>query len=299
MTTLGDRPPTASTPLPATSVVPRRGRRGPLAWSQVVLHLILFCVAFLAIIPLVWCVLASFKSFKELMTSTDLLPQVWTLHAYQTVFGLQYLWSGFRNTLIVTFTVTAAQVFTSTLVGYVFAKHEFRGKNVLFVTLLSSMMVPGAVTLIPNYLTVSFLGMNNHLTGLIVPGLFTVFGIFMMRQFMFNVPVEMIDSGRIDGASEWRIFFQIIIPLCLSPMAALGILTFLGVWNDFLWPSIILTTQDNQTLPLIVAGLQGYFWTQYDYLIAAAVVTVVPLMAAYICGSKYMIQGIAMTGLKL
>lgn len=299
MTTLGDRPQRATTGVPAVSALAGRKRRRPVRWNQIALHVILVIFAFLAVAPLVWCVFASFKSFKELLTSTDLLPHVWTTHSYAAVFGLQYLWSGFRNTLIVTGIVTAAQVFTSTIVGYVFAKFTFWGKSTLFVVLLASMMVPFAVVMIPLYLTVSSFGMNNHLTGLIVPGLFTVFGIFLMRQFMFNVPSEMIDCGRIDGASEWRIFFQIVIPVCLSPMAALAILTFLGVWNDFLWPSIILTTQDRQTLPLIVAGLQGYYWSQYDYLIAAAVVTVVPLMLVYIFGSKYMIQGIAMTGLKM
>jgi multiple sugar transport system permease protein len=299
MTTLDQQPQSTVTSRPVTAVPTKPARRKPLPWGQLVLHIILFIFAFLAVMPLVWCVFASFKSFKELLTSTDLLPHVWTLHAYKTVFGLQNLWTGFRNTIIVTVSVTVAQVFTSTIVGYVFAKFTFPGKNILFVALLASMMVPFAVVMIPLYLTISSFGMDNQLTGLIVPGLFTVFGIFLMRQFMFNVPSELIDCGRIDGASEWRIYFQIVMPLCYSPMAALGILTFLGVWNDFLWPSIVLTNPARQTLPLVVAGLQGYFWTQYDYLIAAAVVTVFPLMLVYLFGSKYMIQGIAMTGLKL
>lgn len=299
MSTLGNRSQTSVASGPATAVSGKRPRRKPVPWDQVVLHIILFIFAFLAVMPLIWCIFASFKSFKELLTSTDLFPHVWTLHGYRTVFGLQDLWSGFRNTLIVTCSVTVAQMFTSTIVGYVFAKFNFWGKNLLFVVLLASMMVPFAVVMIPLFLTVSSFGMNDQLTGLIVPGLFTVFGIFLMRQFMFNVPSELIDCGRIDGASEWRIFFQIVMPLSFSPMAALGILTFLGVWNDYLWPSIVLTNPARQTLPLVVAGLQGYFWTQYDFLIAAAVITVFPLMVVYIFGSKYMIQGIAMTGLKL
>lgn len=288
--------PVTGVPVSATALA---RRRRPVAWGQIVLHAILIIVAFVAVMPLVWCIFASFKSFKELLTSTDLLPHVWTLHSYRAVFGLSNLWTGFANTLIVTCAVTAVSVFTSTLEGYFFAKFEFPGKNALFVALLATMMIPFAVIMIPLYLTISGFGLSNQLGGIIVTGLFSTFGIFMLRQFMFSVPSELLDSGRIDGASEWRIFFQIVIPLSLSPMAALGIFIFLGVWNDFLWPSIVLTTQDRETLPLVVAGLQGYFWQQFDYLITAAVVSVIPLMVVYIFGSKYMIQGIAMTGLKM
>lgn len=279
------------------SVATRRPRR--LSWGQLVLHLILIIVALTAVMPMVWCFFASFKHFKELVSSTSLLPQVWTLDSYKAVFGLTGLWSGFRNTIIVTISVTAATVFTSALEGYVFAKFVFPGKNLLFMGLLATMMVPFFVVLLPLYLIVSGFGWVNHLTALIVPGLFSAFGIFLIRQFMFNVPDELIDSGRIDGASEWRIFMQIIIPLARSPMAALGILTFLGVWNDFVWPSTVLTSQNEQTLPVIITGLQGLYWQNYDYLITAAVVSVIPLMLAYIFGSRYMIQGIAMTGLKM
>jgi len=294
-TALDDRPRTS-----AASARAARARRIPrVRWGQVAAHIILIVVALVALLPLVWCVFASFKHFKELVSSTDLLPQVWTLDSYKAVFDLGSLWTGFRNTIIVTCSVTAAVVFTSTLEGYVFAKFDFPGKNILFTILLATMMVPFFVVLIPLYLIISGFHMTNHLTGLIVPGLFSAFGVFLIRQFMFNVPNELIESGRIDGASEARIFAQIVVPLARSPMAALGILTFLGVWNDFIWPQVVLTTQDRQTLPIIISGLQGLFWQNYDYLITAAVVSVLPLMVAYIFGSRYMIQGIAMTGLKM
>jgi len=277
----------------------RRSRRVRVQWSQITLHAVLIFFALVAVMPLVWCLFASFKHLGEIVSSTALLPKVWTLDNYREVFRLQALWSGFRNTSIVTLSVTTIIVFTSTLEGYVFAKFNFPGKDLLFVTLLATMMIPFIVTLIPLYLIVSGFGLTNHLTGIIITGLFSTFGIFMLRQFMFNLPSELLDSGRIDGASEWRIFFQIIVPLSTGPMAALGIFVFLGTWNDFLWPSIVLTTQDRQTLPVVITGLQGLYWSNYDYLITAAVVTVVPLMIAYLFGSRYMIQGIAMTGLKM
>jgi multiple sugar transport system permease protein len=292
-----DQPSSAGTRV--ASVLTRRSRRVRLEWSQFVLHLILIVVTLSALLPLVWCIFASFKHYKELVTSQDLLPHVWTFDAYSVVFGMESLWTGLRNTVIVTFSVTLVSVFTSTVEGYVFAKFDFPGKNILFLLLLMTLMVPFAVVMIPLFLIISNFHLQDQLGGVIVTGLFSTFGIFMMRQFMFNVPNELLDSGRIDGASEWRIFFQIIIPLSLSPMAALGIFIFLGTWNDFLWPSIVLTTQDHQTLAIVVQGLLGLFVTQYDYMITAAVLTLVPLMIAYLFGSRYMIQGIAMTGLKM
>jgi ABC-type glycerol-3-phosphate transport system permease component len=287
--------------VPATVATarPARPRRRRVDWSQGALHFILIIIALVAVMPMVWCFFASFKYFHELVSSSDLLPHVWTLHSYDTVFGLTDIWTGFRNSIIVTCSVTISAVFTSVLEGYVFAKFDFPLKNVLFIALLSTMMIPFIVVLIPLFLILKDFGLVNQLAGIIVTGLFSTFGIFMLRQFMFNIPSELLDSGRIDGASEWRIFFQLIIPLSTSPMAALGVFIFLGTWNDFLWPSVVLTSSDRQTLPVVIQGLQGLFWTQYDFLITAAVVTLIPVMICYLFASKYMIEGIAMTGIKL
>jgi multiple sugar transport system permease protein len=299
MTTLPDKTQAPATGEPVRLARVRRSQRLHVPWGQVAVHVILIIIALAAVLPLVWCVFASFKHFRELVSSTALFPHVWTLDSYKTVLGLTNLWTGFRNTIIVTFSVTAAAVFTSVLEGYVFAKFDFPFKSVLFVALLATMMVPFIVVLIPLFLILKDFGLVNQLTGIIVTGLFSTFGIFMMRQFMHNIPSELLDSGRIDGAGEWRIFFQLIIPLSMSPMAALGIFIFLGTWNDFLWPSVVLTSSDRQTLPVVIAGLTGLYWTQFDYLITAAVITVIPLMICYLFGSRYMIEGIAMTGMKL
>jgi multiple sugar transport system permease protein len=283
--------------LTPTLVRRRRGLRLP--WRQAVLHAMLVVTSFVAVGPLVWCVFASFKRFKDLMTSLSLLPQVWTLDNYAAVLAVSNLWSGLRNTLIVTCSVTAATVLTSTMAGYAFSKYRFWGRDQLFIMLLVTLMVPGAVTLVPVYLVVGQLHLINQLAGVIVTGLYSTFGIFLMRQFMFSVPDELIAAARIDGSSEWRIFGQVVVPLSAGPMAALGILTFLGVWNDFLWPFVVLTSSDRQTLPLVIYGLLSYYFTPYDKLIASGVLTLIPLMVAYLFGSKYMIRGIAMTGLKL
>src|SRR6185437_1698500 len=186
----------------------------------------------------------------------------------------------------------------STMAGYVFAKYRFPGKELLFLVLLATLMVPFVVLLVPLYITISHAGLSDSLAGVIVTGFYSPFGIFMMRQFILTLPLELLEAARIDGASEWRIFGQIVIPLSASPAAALSIFIFLGTWNDYLWPFVVLTSPGNQTLPLFLTGLQGLFITRYDYLIAAGVLTSIPLMVAYVFGSKYMIRGVAMTGLK-
>ncbi len=283
---------------PGVMPEPAKWRPRRLEKDQLLVHAVLIVATLFAVAPLIWCIFASFKSFKEVMESGTLLPHTWTLESYRAVFGLSNLWIGFRNTVVVSFTVTAVTVLTSTMAGYVLAKYRFWGRDALFVLLLATLMVPFAVILIPLYITVGSMGLSNHLGGVIVTGLCNTFGIFLMRQFMGSIPYEMLEAARIDGTSEWRIFIQLVIPLSASPMAALAILVFLGVWNDYLWPLVVLSSEDEQTLPLVLAGLQGFYSTRYDYLIAAAILTTIPLMLAYLFGSKYMIRGIAMTGLK-
>jgi ABC-type glycerol-3-phosphate transport system permease component len=278
--------------------MPVRRRRLRLRLPQVALYVVLSVGVLLALVPLIWAVFGSFKAFKELMESRALLPNHWTLDAYQYVMGLSGIWTGFRNTVIVTVSVTGVSVVTSTMAGYVFAKYNFPGKDLLFVVLLATLMVPFVVILVPLYITISDWGFSDSLSGVIVTGFFSTFGIFMMRQFMLSLPTELLEAARIDGGSEWRIFAQIVIPLSASPAAALGIFIFLGTWNDYLWPFVVLTSPSNQTLPLFLSGLQGLFITRYDYLIAAGVLSSIPLMVAYLFGSKYMIRGVAMTGMK-
>jgi multiple sugar transport system permease protein len=161
------------------------------------------------------------------------------------------------------------------------------------------MMVPFAVVLVPLYITIAHMGLANRLGGIIITGICSTFGIFMLRQFMETIPFELIDAARIDGASEWRIFFTIMLPMSTAPMAALGVFTFLGNWDSFLWPLIVLNSPDKQTLPLVLAGLRNLWWTRYDMWSAGSMLTVVPVMTIYSFASKYFIQGIAMTGLKM
>jgi len=252
-----------------------------------------------AIFPFIWMIFASLKPFKELVESRALLPETWTLRNYEEILGRVNFVAAFRNSIVSAVSVTVVSVFTSSVMGYIFSKYRFVGKEVLFTIILSTMMVPFAVIMVPLYITIAnSFGLADHLAGIIVTGFYTAFGIFLMRQFMESIPFELIDAARIDGASEWRIFFTLVLPMSMSPMSALAVFVYLINWDSFLWPLIVLNSQDNQTLPLVLAGLRNLWWTRYEMWAAGSMLTVVPVMAIYAFASRYFIRGIAMTGLK-
>ena len=204
----------------------------------------------------------------------------------------------FWNSTLVSVVVTACVVLTSTAAAFVFAKYRFYGKEQLFIVILMTMMVPFAVVLVPLYVTIADIGLNNKLNGVIVPVLFSTFGIFLMRQFLEGIPSDLIDAGRIDGASEWWIFSRIVIPLSTAPMAALAVFTFLFNWDNYLWPLVVLSSPKSQTLPLVLAGLRSLYWERYDMWAAGSMLTVAPVMLLYAVAQKQFIRGITMTGLK-
>ena len=266
--------------------------------SQGLMHVVLLAMVVLALAPFVWSIFASFKPFKELVSSQNLLPHTWTLNSYREIFTRAHFLDAAQNSIIVAVSVTVATLLTSSAVGYVFAKYRFWGKDLLFIILLSTLMVPFSVILVPLYIRIADIGLSNSLGGIIVTGLWSTFGIFMMRQFMETIPFELLDAARIDGASEWRIFFQIVMPLATAPMAALGVFTFLANWDSYLWPLVVLNSPEKQTIPLILAGLRSLYLTRYDMWAAGSMLTVVPMMIIYAFASKWFIRGIAMTGIK-
>ena len=266
--------------------------------GTVIPHAVLITLSLGAVIPFLWMTMASFKHFKELVESRRFFPIVWTLDNYkEIIFRVNFL-TAFRNSIVAAVSVTAVAVFTSAAVGYVFCKYRFWGKEVLFTVILATMMVPFSVVLVPLYITIGKLGMNNELAGIIVTGFWSTFGVFMMRQFMETIPSELIDAARIDGASEQRIFLTIVIPMSTAPMAALAIFIFLGNWDSFLWPLVVLNSPEKQTIPLVLAGLRSLYWTRYEMWAAGSMLTVVPIMTIYAFASKWFIRGIAMTGMK-
>jgi multiple sugar transport system permease protein len=241
--------------------------------------------------------LGSFKTYTDL-TSGGFWPNPWTFENYRELVTRVNFPAAFANSVIVATVNTAAVLMTSSAAAYVFAKYRFWGKNQLFTAILSTMMVPFAVVLVPLYVTISNLSLANKLGGIVVTGLFSTFGIFMMRQFMETIPDELIDAGRIDGASEWWIYGRVVLPLAGSPMAALAVFTFLGNWDSFLWPQVVLTAPDTKTLPLILAGLRSIYWERYELFCTGSMLTVAPVMILYAIGQRQFVRGLAMTGLK-
>jgi len=261
-------------------------------------HLVLILFSFLGIMPFIWMTFSSFKHYKELMQSTNLLPQEWTLDNYSEIINRVNFLAAMQNSVVVATAVTLATLLTSAMMGYVFAKYRFPGKELLFALLLATMMIPFAVVLIPLYVFIADIHLMDSLGGIMVTGLCSTFGIFLMRQFLETLPSELLDAARIDGASEWRIFGQIVVPLSGAPLAALGILTFLGNWDSFLWPSLVLSSPEHQTIPVVLNGLRSLYWSRYDLWAAGAMLTVIPVMTIYAFASRQFIRGIAMTGLK-
>jgi multiple sugar transport system permease protein len=205
----------------------------------------------------------------------------------------------FFNSTLVAIVVTLGNVVFCSMLGYALAKLEFRGKRVIFALVLGMLMVPAIAILVPLFVLVSNLGLTNTYAGLILPYLAAPIGVFLMRQYFLGLPDELIQAARVDGASEFRIFWNVMLPLCGPALATLAILTFLGSWNNFIWPLVVAQTEDRYTLPVALALYSvGQNATQYGVLLAGAVVVVLPVIAIFLALQRHFVQGIAMTGIK-
>lgn len=273
----------------------RHGER-PRWWLYIVLTLGLIAM----IMPFVWMILGSFKTDAEIRANpTGFLPENATLENYETLFGRLDFATFFMNSVIVAVFVTLGNIVFCSMVGYALAKLQFRGKKLLFALVLGTLMVPGVVTFVPLFVLTANLGLVNSYPGLILPFLISPLGVFLMRQFMLSLPDELIEAARIDGASEWRIFLRVIMPMCGPAVATLTILTFLASWNNFLWPLVVATKEDMYTLPVALALYSvGQNAARYGLMMAGAVVVVVPILTVFVFLQRYFVQGIALTGIK-
>ena len=250
-------------------------------------------------LPFYWTLITSIKLPAETMT----YPIIWIpskitfahfVKAWHANFPIYY-----RNSIVVAAAVVSGNVFTSAMAGFIFAKYDFRFKNALFLAVLSTMMVPFAVVLIPTFMIVArYMGLKDTLWALIIPALISPFGIFLMRQFITSIPDELIQAPRIDGASDWRIFWQIILPLCKPALSALVIFHFIWIWNDFLWPLIVTDSDRSRTLPIGVALFAFQRWLQYNLTIAGSVLVMVPVLVFYFIFQRAFVEGIVLTGMK-
>jgi multiple sugar transport system permease protein len=254
----------------------------------------------LVVVPFLWMLVSSFKPEQEVRA----VPPTWwpetvTLDNYRTLFTKLDFPTYFLNSAIVAIAVTLGNMLFCSMLGYALAKLSFPGKKALFTIVLGTLMVPGVVTFVPLFVLTTKMGLSNSLIGMILPFLAAPFGVFLMRQYIGALPDELIQAARIDGAGELRIFTSVIMPLCGPALATLGILTFLGSWNNFLWPLVVAQTEDKYTLPVALALYAvGQNATQYGLLLAGSVVVVLPVLAIFLLLQRHIMQGIAMTGIK-
>ncbi len=269
--------------------------------EKYLLWLLLFIGSIAMVGPFYWMLVTSFKIRQELIQYPPTWwPETFTWRNWEEINNLQ---AGsfnlfFRNSLFVSLAITSLTLLTSAMAGYVFAKLPFPGRDRLFWVVLGMMMIPFTVSLIPSYALMDRFGWINSYWALIIPVAISPFGIFLMRQFMMALPGDLLDAARMDGASEFRVFFQIVIPLSQAALAALGILTFLAQWDNFLWPLVILQDADKFTIPIGLAGFRGRLGTDVGPTAAGSIFAVAPVVVIYIILQRRVIEGIALTGLK-
>ena len=287
-------------------------------------YLILAPTAILFVAPFAWLLSASFQPVSTIFAN----PPTWvpddpTMDGYKGFLGVGDLteaergrgsgdWRWFANSAFVAISITVLQTFFNALCAYVFAKRKFPGRNVIFVLFLSTMMVPPVVTLIPNYIIIQrvpFFGGNDWMgqgghglldsySGLILPGVVSAFGIFLLRQYMLSIPDALIDAARIDGAGEFRIFWSVVLPLCIPALAANAIFTFQGAWEDFLWPLVVMSDPDKYTAPVGLALFVVQNRTSWNLLFAGSVIACIPMILVFVFFQRHFVQGIALTGTK-
>lgn len=266
---------------------------------RIFIHLLLLLGLAITLAPFIWMISTSFKSSESVFTfPPQWIPKNPTTEQYQALFREVNFLQFFKNSTIVAFGITLFSLFLNSLGGFAFAKYKFPGREKIFALLLATMMVPGQITMIPVFLMLKSIGLINSYWGLIIPAGASAFGIFLMRQFITTIPNDLIESARIDGCSEFRIYWTIILPLCKPVIAALGIFTFMGSWNAFLWPLIVMIKENMYTLPVALANLSGQYATKFGLLMAGAVVVVAPVIIVFILAQRYVIKGVAVTGLK-
>lgn len=269
--------------------------------GNIVAYILLVIGGIAMMVPFLWMVFTSFKTIGEIYSfPPTFLPEQWLWSNYTKAWTLLPFNKFFLNSGIVSACVVLGQLFTCSLAGYSFGRLRYPGRDRLFFLYLATMMIPFAVIMIPLYVQMRWMGWVDTLWPLIVPAIFAPWGTFMMRQFMSTLPRELEDAARIDGASFFRIYRTIILPLTKPALATLGIFTFLGSWNNFLWPLIIISSLNLKTVPLGMMAFQSRMpaKTPWELVMAAATFSIIPILIAFVMGQKYYVQGIVTSGIK-
>lgn len=272
---------------------PSRRRQGFVAYPLLIL------IGLVGLLPYYWMVSCSVKTTANLFAvPPQWVPNPITWRAYGEAWRAQDFTRYFLNSALVALAITAGNLLLASLAGYSLAKFRYFGRGLLFLLILSTMMLPLEVTMVPLFLIVKTFNWPNTYAGLIVPFLVEGFGVFLMRQYLQGIPNELIEAARIDGASELRIYAQVVMPLCKPALAALGVFTFREAWDMYIWPLIIVTKDSLRTLPLGISLFMSSFGTAWDQLMAVAAIGTLPMILLFFFLQRSFIQGIAITGLK-
>jgi multiple sugar transport system permease protein len=286
---------------PRTTQVTSARRFGSHHVTRIVVYAILILGTLVTLVPFIWILATSFKSASEIVRiPPTFFPEKWTAQSYLTIFNDPKipLARFYFNSAFVAIMRVVITLFISSLVGFVFAKYYFRGKNVLFVYILIQLMIPFQVVMIPAYLILVQIKLIDSLWGLIVPTMVDAFGIFFMRQFIETFPNDLIDAARIDGSGEFGIYRKIVLPNLGAALATLGIFTFMATWNDYLWPLIVITTHEKRTLPLLLTWYTSQHGQRYDLTMAASILVLVPVLLVYVFFQRWIVRGVALSGMK-
>jgi multiple sugar transport system permease protein len=286
----------------AERVVSYRATRGARSRSYLrtgLIYLLLILGGVTMAIPFLWMLSTSLKAQQfVLVVPPEIIPKAPTLDSYRQLAELFPIWRLLGNSVVVAACVTLGQLLTAAMAAYAFARMTFRGRNVLFLLYLATLMIPSQVTITPLFILMRYLGWINTYQGLIAPGVFTAFGTFLLRQHFLSLPRELEEAAYIDGATPLHVFARIIIPLSGPALATLAVFSFMNSWNAFLWPLFVVRDTQLMTLPVGLASLHGRYLTQWNLVMGGAVLTVLPMLLVFLALQKYFVKGVVMSGLK-
>ena len=277
------------------------GRRGIMREKnkQIWIYVLLILGAIIMIIPFGWMIIVAFTKpdITYQMTLSNVINSL-SLDHFRSLFTEYNILRYAANSIIVSVVSTAGQILICAMSGFVFARIDFKHREKIFILYLATMMIPVQATVIPQYILINKMGLINTYAGLFLPGLFNAFGTFLMRQYFMGVPKALEEAACLDGAGYIRIFFQIMLPLAKTGLAVLAVTSFMGAWNDFLWPLLVASDDLHTTLPLFLSQLQGRWYVDWSVLMGATLISVLPILIVYLFAQRYFIEGVQNTGIK-
>lgn len=282
----------------STAVVMKK-KKSSAVLRRVLLYIVLILIAVIMVVPFLWMLSTSLKTQYDAVK----IPPVWIpdppqWENYVRLFTEQPMFQFMLNTIKIVFFVVLGQLFFSSLAAYSFARISFKGRNVVFFFYIATLMVPGQVTMIPTYLMFAKAGLTDNHLALILPAFFSAFGVFLLRQFFMSLPRELEEAAEIDGCNPFMTYWRIMLPLVVPAMLTLGVFTLMNTWNDYMGPLIYLSSPEKYTMTLGIAYFKGVYTTQWNLVMAGSIVSVMPILIAYLCAQKYFIEGIAFSGVK-